>query len=296
MKHTLLKILLLLPLAAIAQPKVVVSIKPIHDIVQAVMQDVGQPTLLLAPGASPHSYAMKPSQMRAIQDAELIIWIGPDLENFLSKPLAQIKPQKIMTLLNEHELILYPYHGEHAHGHIDPHFWLDPLNMQILADIVAVRLSEIDPENANVYRANTQLLKAELGKLNQEIADQLKPIKGKPFIVFHDAYQYFEKRYSLSPAGSITINTDIMPSAAQLLAIKQTLKKQGISCIFSEPQFSPAVVERIAAEAGVEYGTLNPIGGTEGTGFTAYAALIQQLADALLQCLQVELNNDQTTY
>jgi zinc transport system substrate-binding protein len=287
--------LLFLPIIVWAQPNVLVSIKPIHDIATAVMQDIAEPSLLLPPGASPHSYALKPSQARALHQADLIIWVGPDLERFLQKPLAQIDNRKKMTLQNEHELILYPYEGHdhgHSHGVIDPHLWLDPINMQIFAEILALKLALIDPDNAEVYRSNAELVKAELGKLNEELDRKLRPIRGKPFMVFHDAYQYFSRRYHLDIPSSFTINPDLMPSAAQVLAIKQTLKKQGISCIFTEPQFSPAIVQRVAAEANVEYGTLDPIGGPQGTGFTAYALLLQQMADTLSQCLQVETKHE----
>lgn len=289
-------ILWLVPLLALAAPKVVVTIKPLQAIAQAVMADVAEPKLLLKPGVSPHSYALKPSEMRLLQKADLIIWVGPGLENFLNKTLQQLPPENIMTLLNEHELILYPYDDDtqNAHGDVDPHIWLDPLNMQIFAELLAVRLALLDPENADQYHQNAAVVKAELGKLNATIDEQLTPIRHRHFVVFHDAFQYLERRYELHPAGHLTVNPDIMPSAAQILAIKQTLKNQGISCIFSEPQFSPAIVERIAEETGTRYGTLDPIGGPEGTGFAAYTKLMQELADGLLQCLQVETDDEKS--
>lgn len=286
-KRYIAAIMIVLPLIAATQPSVVVSIKPVNDIVAAVMQDVAEPTLLLPPGASPHSYAMKPSQMQALSKAGLVIWVGPELENFLERPLKQIPPEKIFTLLNTEQLILYPYsgHDAHNHGEMDPHFWLDPLNMKIVADMVAERLSMLDPDNAQTYLANASAVKGELTQLNQQLMDQLKPVQDKPFIVFHDAYQYFEKRYHLTSAGSLTINPDIMPSAAQIVLIKQTINERGVTCILSEPQFSPAIVQRISQESGVNYGTIDPVNGPNGSGFTAYAALMQQLADALSQCL-----------
>ncbi len=295
-KYIFTTIAMALSFTVFAQPNVVVSIHPIHTIVTAVMQDVATPTLLVSPGASPHNYAMKPSQMQALSEADLVIWIGPELETFLIKPLAQLEPHQLLTLMDEPQFVLYPYesedhHRDHDH-HMDPHLWLDPVNMEIFAGILARKLSEMDPANAATYQSNAATLKTQLNTLNKELAITLKPIAHQPFMVFHDAYQYFEKRYDLGPIFTMTLNPEVMPSAAQILAIKEALRDYQITCLFSEPQFSPAIMQRIAAETGLNYGTLDPDGGPPGNGFSAYAGLLQQMAYMLLQCLHVEMNDE----
>ncbi len=276
-----------------APPKVVVSISPIFALTQALMQNVGEPILLVQPGASPHSYALKPSQVSDLQSADLVIWVGESLETFLIKTIAQL-PQKtrVLTLLKTSGLnplhfrtdAHFAFESDHAHHGFDPHVWLDPIRTQILVVAMANTLVQLDPENKSHYQTNAAALTQQLTLLDQQLNKDLALIKDKPFIVFHDAYQYFEKRYGLNSVAAITLNPEMMPSAQHIKEIQDLIREKHVACIFAEPQFKPAIVEMIATGMQVKEGVLNPEG-TAGFGFLGYQNLLMGLGSALRGCL-----------
>ncbi|HLF67563.1 MAG TPA: zinc ABC transporter substrate-binding protein [Gammaproteobacteria bacterium] len=278
-----------------AAPKVVVTIAPIHALTTALMQGVAEPVLLVAPNASPHNYALKPSQVSDLYAAQLVIWVGESLETFLIKPLQQLPPKiTILGLLTTAGLNPLPFRvgptwqqeSDHHHHHagLDPHIWLDPQRMQTIATAVTAALVKLDSDNKQHYETNAATVKQQLTTLDQQLATLLRPIHNQPFIVFHEAYQYFEQRYQLKAVGAITLNPEIMPSAKRVAAIQVMIKQQKVICIFSEPQFRPAIVDRIAEGTGVKVGVLDPVGVT-GQGFAAYAQLLTNLATSLRGCL-----------
>lgn len=273
-----------------AAPKVVVSIKPLHDLTLAVMEGISTPTLLVPSGASPHTYALAPSQAKALYEAELIIWVGPSLETFLARPLERRRPDsRLLTLLDFPGMQLYPIQtsqeqDHHHHGPIDPHLWLDPLNMMTYVQELTRVLSQLDPANQRQYTANAALLTSEIKQLNQSLKEKLAPVSNTPIMVFHDAYQYFEKRYDLNVVGTITLQPEIAPSVSRVLEIQQTLKSGKVQCIFSEPQFKPALVERLTSSMQIKHGVLDPLGSSSETGLAGYQALLNNLADSFLSC------------
>ncbi|MGA2655671.1 MAG: zinc ABC transporter substrate-binding protein [Gammaproteobacteria bacterium] len=279
-----------------AAPKVVVTISPIYALTEALMQDVAEPILLVPQGASPHNYALKPSQVSDLNSADLVIWVGESLETFLIKTISQL-PQTTKTLTLLTTPGLNPLHFRtghtfeqdtdeaHTHTGFDPHVWLDPIRTEILVSAMAAALINIDPEHKNIYQTNTKKLKSQLAQLNQQLSKDLAPIKNKPFIVFHDAYQYLEQRYQLSAVGAVTLNPEIMPSAKHVSAIQHLIKQKNVVCIFAEPQFKPAIVDTIAKGTGVKEGVLDPIT-IKGQGFEAYRYLLTTLSGALQGCLQ----------
>ncbi len=307
----------LTPFCVNATPNVVVSITPFYALVAAVMQDVGTPKLLLQPGVSPHEYTLKPSDILLLQNATLIFWGGPQLETFLVKPLsnvkaltaAQHKPKLleipyIVEFDDTPNLLLLPLrqsadwdldeHDDHTHLHtlddpaksnVDMHFWLNPHNAIVLTDMIVKHLTIIDPIHATNYKENGFALKKRLKKLDAEIATELKMVKTIPYIVFHDAYQYFEKRYDLKGVGSITINPEIPPSAKRLTTIRNTIKKSKARCVFREPQFEPKIVNNIVADLGIQSGELDPLGQTAQNNAEGYFSLLENLSRALKQCL-----------
>lgn len=287
--------------AVYAAPKVVVTISPIYALTQALMQDVGEPKLLIEPGASPHSYALKPSQVSELNSADLVIWVGESLETFLIKTISQLpKTTQTLELLKTSGLEPLHFRTEHDHSHdhshdhdhtgFDPHIWLDPVRTQILVTAIANKLSDIDPEHNTIYQANAKKINQQLTQLDQQLRTELTPIQNKPFIVFHDAYQYLEKRYHLNAVGAITVNPEILPSAQHISEIQTLIKQKNVVCIFSEPQFKPAIVEMIAKGTGVHEGVLNPEG-TIGNGFAGYAHLLTSLSTALQTCLNATNSN-----
>lgn len=289
-------------------PKVVVSIKPIHSLVASVMHGVGEPTLLVRGGASPHSYTMKPSDAKALSAADLVVWVGPELEGFLEKPLQANAPKATrMTLMDLKSLTLLqareggawePHdhgHEHHDHDHKDhahedheelnSHIWLDPANARAIVTATADALAAKDPADAEAYRTNADRTLQALDALDAELKTTLAPLKDKPFVVFHDAYQYFEARYDLSAVGSITVSPDRRPSAKRLSAIRAKIAGLNAACVFSEPQFEPTLVRTVVEGTKAKTGVLDPEGADLPEGEALYPTLMRNLAASLRGCL-----------
>lgn len=295
-------------------PKVVVSIKPIHSLVAAVMHGVGEPVLLVRGGASPHSYTMKPSDAKALSAADLVVWVGPELEGFLEKPLKANAPkaarltlmeQKGLTLLQTREGGAWEPHdhghegGHDGHGHKDhdhkdhdddhdelnSHIWLDPANARAIVTATADALAARDPADAEAYRSNADRTLQAIDALDTELKATLSPLKDKPFVVFHDAYQYFEARYDLSAVGSITVSPDRRPSAKRLSAIRAKIAGLNAACVFAEPQFEPTLVRTVVEGTKAKTGVLDPEGADLPEGEALYPTLMRNLAASLRGCL-----------
>lgn len=273
-----------------ADINVVASFKPIHSLVAGVMNGVGQPHLLLESG-SPHTYALKPSNARALQHADLVFWIGPRLETFLAEPLktlarkARITPLGKVEKLTRHPSRNKNHNHDHDHGSNDPHMWLDPVNAKAFIKAISVALAERDPDHTSEYMKNAQAMTARLEKLTHELQATLAPIKNKPFLTFHDSFQYFEKRFGLNHAGSIAINPDRQPGARHLVGLRKMIKQRRISCIFSEPQFRPKLIRLIIEGSSTRIGTLDPVGARLKKGPELYVSLLRNNARAFISCL-----------
>ena len=284
---------------------VVASIKPIHSLVAAVMQGVGEPALIVKGAASPHTYTMKPSDAAALAQANVVFWTGHDMEKFMEKPLASLSGKATAVALLETPAIatlkpreggtFEPHehegeaHADHDHEEkTDPHFWLDPENARAAVKVIAATLSAADPAHATVYSENAARTDANLATLEANIAAELAPFKNKPFIVFHDAYQYFEKRFGLSATGSVTVSPEVQPGAARIAEIEKKIRTLGAVCIFSEPQFEPKLMDTIAAGTKTFRGELDPEGASLTEGPDLYPQLLQALADNLKGCLSKE--------
>ncbi len=283
-------------------PRVVVSIKPIHALVAGVMRGVGEPQLLIEGGGSPHGYVLRPSEARALSQAELIIWVGPQLESFLQKPLQTLgrsarqlelaevlKPQLLPLRENGH----WDEHEEHAgegeHGHPlagNPHFWLDPLLAQRVAIEVATLLGALDPPQREVYQHNAERLQQRLTELHSQLQRRLAPVGEIPYLVFHDAYPYFEKAYGLRAIGSISLNPERKPGARRILQMREKIRQLQARCVFSEPQFEPRLVATIIEGTGARTGVLDPLGADLPAGEESYFLLLNRLADNLLEGLR----------
>jgi zinc transport system substrate-binding protein len=308
---------------------VVASIKPIHSLVAAVMEGVGEPTLIVKGAGSEHGYSLKPSDAEAIEHAKVIFWAGPGMENFLTKPLATLGAGADVVALGDapgltklkfreggpfeahdhgHEAEEGHDHAhhdhahddkahdghDHAHGHddhghehgeYDLHFWLDPENAKAAVQDIAGTLAKADPAHAAQYESNAKAYSAKLDALTKEVAAELKPVQGKPFIVFHDAYQYFEKRFGMNAVGSITVNPENTPGAQRIAEIHDKVKKLGATCVFAEPQFEPRLVNTVIEGTDAKSGVLDPLGASLKDGPDLYPQLIRNLADSLKNCL-----------
>jgi zinc transport system substrate-binding protein len=307
-----------LPAAATADaPGVVASISPIHSLAAAVMEGRGSPKLLLPGGASPHTTTLKPSDASALQAARVVFWIGPDLETFLEKPLQALAGQAtVLALWQADGVALLPYrrggawepdagdkHGDghgHGHGHgkeardgdesaWDMHLWLDPRNAIAMAKAMAETLAAADPDGASLYRGNAAALGERLTALDQRLQQELARVRDRPYIVFHDAYQYFEARYGLKAVGAVTLSPEHQPSARQVTAIRRKIRDSGVACVFSEPQFPPKLVATVIEGTSARTGVLDPLGAAIPPGPAAYPALLQGIADTLTRCLAPQL-------
>jgi len=288
--------------AAAEPPKVVVSIKPLHSLVAAVMGGIGEPVLLIKSGADPHEYSMKPSDAAALSDAKLVVWAGSGVETFLEKAVAALAGKaKVLRLDSEKTLKRYPARegglweeeehehqaGEkHGHGEIDGHLWLDPDNAAAIVRAAARELSLLDKDNAAKYAANATTALAVLKALDADLHKQLAPVKSKRFIVSHDSVQYFEKRYGLVAAGSISISPDRPPSAKRLHDIRTRIVRDRVVCVFSEPQAPDKLVKTAVEGTKARTGTLDTDGGIGvPEGKDAYFTMMRNLGKALVDCL-----------
>lgn len=286
--------------AAGGPPSVAVDIPPIHSLVARVMAGVGTPDLILRPGASPHGYALRPSDARALQQADLVVWIGPDLTPWLADPIAALagKAESLAlidipgtTVLEFREDATFSAHGHGAdagdhdhHGH-DPHAWLDPQNARLWLGVISEHLSRIDPDHAAHYSANAAAAVADLDRLGATIADILAPLQDRPFIVFHDAYQYFENHFDIPAAGSIALADGSDPGPARILEIQREVSDLGVTCAFAEPQFNPGLIETVFRGLDVRVLTLDPLGTTLTPGADLYPQILRDLAASLAACL-----------
>lgn len=280
-------------------PQVVVTLKPIHALVSGVMQGVGEPNLLLSGGESPHTYSLKPSQMKQLQQAQLIVWVGSAIESFLVKPLQTVpKEVRQLSLLEIQGLHLHKArHGgvwEHEHHaeavtdkeHLDQHIWLDPRNAQFIVQAVSEQLQQLDPAHSSRYAENANRLNARLDALDKSLMQQLKPFRTVALIVFHDAYQYFEERYGLNVVGAISISPENRPSAKRLHQLRERIQSAQVRCVFSEPQFEPSLITPLIENTQVKRGVLDPNGIDLAVGSEAYFNLLTNLAKAVRTCVE----------
>ncbi|HUQ36600.1 MAG TPA: zinc ABC transporter substrate-binding protein [Aestuariivirga sp.] len=298
---------ILLSTSALAAPKVIASIVPVHSIVASVMGDVGTPELLLSGRNSEHTASLSPQQLSDLGKADVVFMIGSGLEHKLGqvsgsdavggkKFIALSKVAGIKTLpvrqggtfeVHEHEEHEGEEHDDHDEAILkfDPHVWLDPENAKAMTNAVAADLSKVDPEHAKTYEANAAAYVASLDRLMSDISAETKPIQNRPFVVFHDAYQYFEKRFGLTAVGSISDVSAAAPSAKRLNEIRSKLEETKALCVFREPQFDSKYVTVVLEGSKAKPGVLDPIGSDIAPGRKAYAELLTRLAKDARDCL-----------
>ena len=341
-KSLTLTINLLSTITFIAQAKinVVASVKPVHSLVAAVMEGIGAPVLIVKGAASPHTYALKPSQAEQIEKADLVFWMGHSLETFLEKPLESLASKAMVVELmdshglkklemregggfdehdhddhdegghkehdenddhddhdedghkehedhseEEHDNHAEESHDDHGHGKFDVHVWLDPENAKVMANEIMEALKKVDPGNANKYETNTKKVVEKLNRLVAEVSTKLATAKGKGFVVFHDAYQYFEKRFGLKAVGSITVSPEVVPGVKRIKELKTKIKELNALCVFSEPQFKPKLVSTVVEGTKAKTGVLDPLGAAIQNGPKLYFILIRDMANSLNKCL-----------
>ncbi|MBV4468877.1 zinc ABC transporter substrate-binding protein [Pseudomonas siliginis] len=285
--------------AAQAEVKVLTSIKPLQLIAAAVQDGVAIPEVLLPPGASPHNYALRPSDVRKVQSVDLLYWIGPDMEGFLprvlgGRSLPSVAVQDLPGLKLRHFGADNHSHAEeadeHDHDHrpgsLDAHLWLSPFNARVIADKMAADLSAADPANAQRYQSNAKAFDERLDALDQRLKTRLANVEGKPYFVFHEAFDYFEDAYGLKHAGVFAVAAEVQPGAQHVAAMRKRLQEVGKTCVFSEPPLRPRLAETLVAGLPVKLAELDALGGYTPATAQGYEQVLEKLGNDLAGCLE----------
>ena len=314
-----------------AEIKAVTSIKPIHSLVSYIMEGVGSPDLIVDGYNSPHGFSLKPSHAKMLQEADIVIYVGEGLEEFLEKPLESLAQNAVkfellkqsgMKKLKFRERNIFEGHDDHddhghgkkkkddhddhddhdhdkkakkedhddhghddhghGHGEFDPHIWLDPMNAKTIVKKVTNQLSKLDKDNSSTYKSNSKKALKEIDQLIKTVKSDVN--KDAKVVVFHDAYQYFEKRFDVNIIGALTVNTDVLPGAEQLAEIREVIEHEKVTCVLSEPQFNPDIVKTIANDTNINMGVLDPLGAKLDKGKTLYFNLISNISSSLKNC------------
>jgi zinc transport system substrate-binding protein len=285
--------------AAEANVRVLTSIKPLQLIAAAVQDGVAVPEVLLPPGASPHNYALRPSDVRRVQEADLLYWIGPDMETFLPRVLsgrskASVPVESLPGMHLRHFTASAEHHDddedEHDHDHrpgsVDAHLWLSSLNARVIAAKMAADLSQADPANAARYESNVKAFSARLDALDAKIKQRVAGISDKQYFVFHEAFDYFEEAYGLKHAGVFAVSSEVQPGAQHVAAMRARLTEFGKTCVFSEPPLRPRLADTLSAGLPVKLAELDGLGGYTPATAQGYEQLLSKLADDLAGCLE----------
>ncbi len=289
LKYVLALSLLVSPAAA-QTPSVLTDIPAVHSLVSQVMQGVDDPEILLDKGADPHSFQMRPSQARALSQADVLFFVGSELTPWLERAIegVGIKGEAVSLLKTDgtHVRIFKAHESDEdeAGGSIDPHAWLAPDNAEVWLDVIATKLGAIDAENAELYQENARTAKARIDLLDADLTRMLTPMHDTPIIVFHDAYGYFADHFGLTIAGAVRNGDAATPGAAHLVKLRQIIAKSGIACAFGEEQHDPALLEALFADAKISIGVLDPVGSSLEYGPDLYAELLRNMAQEIASC------------
>ena len=297
--------------------KVVTTIKPLHSLISRIMETRGEPQLIIEGTNNPHTFVFKPSHAKMIEEADIVFWIGEDLEAFMEKPLNSLakNAKKIAFMdsdsiekLKFREVNIFDdhddhddhdghddeheghddhddhagHHDGHNHGEFDAHIWLDPENAKEMVKIIRDELIKIDPDGQRQYSVNAAGATLELDNLINSVEKELS--KDISYIVFHDAYQYFETRFGVKSAGALTLNPDVLPGAKQIADIQDLINDKGIKCIFSEPQYNPKIIETLGNDMNISTGVMDPLGAYIEAGPSMYSELINEIANSIKNC------------
>ena len=284
--------------AAADAPRVAADVAPVHSLVARVMDGVGEPALILPPGASPHDHAMRPSEASALQDAQAVFWVGPALTPWLDDAIATLAPDAAaVPLLEAAGTSALPFregavfgedgHGEegHDHGGVDPHAWLDPENAKAWLDAIAAELSRLDPADAAAFRANAAAGRAEIDAAAADVEAALAPVRDARFVVLHDAFGHFERRFGIAALGAVSDADAAPPSPARLSAIREAAARVGATCVLAEPGSDPGLLAAVAEASGARTAVADPLGGAIEPGPALYPQLLRDLGQAMAGCL-----------
>ncbi len=308
--------------------RVVTTINPIHSLAAGILDGIATPSLLVKGLDSVHGFQVKPSDAREVEQADVFIWVGPNLESSMRALISNLSDQaqlielsKVsgLTLLENRESV--HAHGEQGHrdhdeeehhehededhhghedearnghdedhhghgeGEFDMHIWLDTNNAKLMATEMASSFSNFLPDKGEMLESNLNNVLARLNALDTELLEAVKPIADSTYLVFHDAYQYLEKKFDLRNVGAVTVNPERNPGAKKITELRETITETGAQCIFSEPQFNSDILNTIAEGTGIKFGVLDPLGSNLEPGADAYFELMRDLVQSLRDCL-----------
>ena len=285
-----------------ASPRVVVSIAPVHSLVTAVMEGIAEPQLIYRANQSPHSSALAPSQVKAISNADVVVWLGAEFEFALGRLLGNFDPSASINLLDMarqsgKSIESNPHSHDHDHSEenqvesygyasSDPHIWLSTDVAADIVETVAETLSRVDPDNQAVYRTNADKVSTSIFELHNELQESLSTVSDKPFIVYHDAYRYLEREFDLDAVAAVTISPEKTPGARHITEIAKLVDERQIQCVFSEPQFQPKILDTLVSDLGLSVSTLDPLGDGLEPGKTLWFELMRNLEKSLVDCLE----------
>lgn len=285
--------------SAQAEVKVLTSIKPLQLIAAAVQDGVAIPEVLLPPGASPHNYALRPSDVRKVQSVDLLYWIGPDMEGFLPRvlngrtlpsvavqDLPGMKLRRFAEDSHSHAEEADEHDHDHRPGSLDAHLWLSPVNARVIATKMAADLSATDPDNAARYQSNLKAFDERLDALDTRLKKRLADVQGKPYFVFHEAFDYFEDAYGLKHVGVFSVAAEVQPGAQHVAAMRARLQEVGKTCVFSEPPLRPRLAETLVAGLPVKLAELDALGGYTPATALGYEQVLEKLGNDLAGCLE----------
>ena len=285
--------------SAHAEVRVLTSIKPLQLIAAAVQDGVATPEVLMPPGASPHNYALRPSDVRKVQSVDLVYWIGPDMEGFLPRvlngrtlpsvavqDLPGLKLRRFAEDSHSHAEEADEHDHDHRPGSLDAHLWLSPINARVIATKMAADLSAADPANAARYQSNLKAFDERLDALDLRLKARLAGIAGKPYFVFHEAFDYFEEAYGLKHAGVFSVAAEVQPGAQHVSAMRTRLQEVGKTCVFSEPPLRPRLAETLVAGLPVKLAELDALGGYTPATAQGYEQVLEKLGNDLAGCLE----------
>jgi len=286
-------------------PRVIVTIKPIQGLVASIMEGVAEPYLLLPDYASPHTFQLKPSNLKALHQADLIIWVGPHLETYMIKPLSELHPKfGTLTISDIPDLQLLPqrhgrewvspHNNEHDHdeeNEIDPHLWLSIDNAKVMVNYIADYLTQVDPLHSFNYHANATALLHALSTLKIQLQTELKPVQNSPYLVYHDGYQYFDKEFHLHGVGTMIINPHMPLSVHGLNEISKLIEDQKVQCVFKETEFNDSTIKQSLQQWPVTVVELDPLGAKVAKGRGAYQAILYAMGKNFRECLDQQPKN-----
>ena len=283
--------------SAFAQPAVMTTIKPLQFIAAAVMDGIAEPEVLIPSTQSPHYYTLRPSDIRKVSEAQLVLWIGPQMETYLEGFIAQLAQQTILieagalpgVTLHEvgHNRVEQAHVHEEAdnHGLYDPHIWLNTGNAELIARSLYEELIVFDPANAARYEENVAGFVEGLRLLEARLRKEVTGLVDGRYALYHNGIQYFEKQFGLEHQFVLVPDHEIQPGIRHLLALRELLEDRPLTCVLEDVNANEATINTVFRDYPVNRVRIDTMGDAIDSGRFAYVRLVENMTLALRHCL-----------